>query len=897
MITGPIVEKARLHVRRWFAERMPAWMVFHDLEHTLAVTRTAVAMGQAMGMRPADLALLEVAALFHDTGYAVDPNDHEAASAELAAGFLEQQGVAARTVRRVRGLIMATRITATPRTVLQQVLRDADSAKAGQADFGERSERLRREREHLTGQTLDPRAWLAQDLDYLGAHRFHTAYARQRFGRQKRMNMAHVRRQLRQGMGSDGREGVKERYMDRDLSWLSFNERVLQEAKDKRVPLLERIKFLAIYSSNLDEFYRVRVAALRSLAKLPRKDRAALDIPTDRLIAKLNKKAVAQQEEFGRVYREELLPALAAKKVRIMQAGQLGPAQRRAVNDLFDQRIVPLLQTAAVRPGNAPFIEDRKLYFVCRLEAKGAGKEKLVLVNIPSDEVGRFITLPAARGRTDLMFIDDAMRIGLGRLFTGHKLKSLHAIKLSRDAELYLDEEFVGTVKDKVRKSLRKRRTGPPARFLYDSAMPARMVTALRKLLGLHKSDMVPGGRHHHLSDLMKLPVPGHPALRDPDWPALAHPRLGPGKDTFAALAKGDLLLHFPYHDFGQVVQWLRQAATDAAVEHIAIALYRVADNSAVCGALLDALENGKRVTAFVEVQARFDERSNLYWGETLERAGATVIYSHEGLKVHCKLCLVERREKGRLRRYAYLGTGNFNERTATIYSDTALFTARPAIAREVAEVFAHLQDRRHRPALRHLLMAPLNLRGELDALIDREIEAARRGRPAGIIIKVNSLEDCPMVRKLYDASQAGVPVRIIVRGICCLVPGRPRTSERIEAISIVDRYLEHCRTYVFHNQGAPLVYMGSADLMQRNLDRRVEVLFPLLDATLRREVIELLELQWSDRVKARWIDAGQTNPYVAARRGERLVRAQEATYRMLEARSKTKRRTKAGAA
>jgi polyphosphate kinase len=330
------------------------------------------------------------------------------------------------------------------------------------------------------------------------------------------------------------------------------------------------------------------------------------------------------------------------------------------------------------------------------------------------------------------------------------------------------------------------------------------------------------------------------------------------------------------------LVQWLQQAAGDPAVEHIAITLYRVAEGSAVCNTLLEALGNGKRVTVFVEVQARFDERSNLIWGEALEKAGAHVLYSYEGLKVHCKLCLVERSERGRTRRYAYLGTGNFNERTSRIYSDSALLTARESITREVSEVFMHLADRRHRPDLQHLLMAPITLRSRLEALIDKEIELAQSGHPAEIILKLNSLEDRPLIHKLYDAGHAGVRVRLIIRGICCLVPGKPGLSEGIEAISIVDRYLEHARAYVFGNNGKPLVYLSSADWMQRNVDYRVEVAFPITRQALKEEILDLLELQWNDRVKARLLDAGQTNAYVPAAHGRVAIRSQEATYTYL---------------
>ncbi|MEO8587959.1 MAG: polyphosphate kinase 1 [Flavobacteriales bacterium] len=880
MINERTLDLARLHVRRWFARRMPKYLLFHDLDHTLAVTRSAVAIGQAMKLGDGDLRTLEVAALFHDTGYALVYAGHEEKSAQLATAFLGKHGVASRTIAHVRSLILATRMGVVPRTLAQNVLRDADSAKAGQMDFEERSERLRKELEVQRKRKLGNDEWLKENLAYLEAHRFHTAHARRRYGLQKRINLNVLRqRAALPKRKRPARSPAIERFFERDLSWLSFNDRVLQEAKDPRVPLLERLKFLAIYSSNLDEFYRVRVASLRSLVKLKRTDRTALDIPAEKLVDRINRKALKQQQEFGALYRGTLLPALARHGIRILREDQLDKAQLEHLRVFFTDRIAPLLNTAAVRPGNAPFIEDRKLYFACRLRPKGKSRQRLVLLNIPSDELGRFIALPSRAGRSDVIFLDDVMRVHLASLFTGYKVMGCHAIKLSRDAELYLDEEFVGNVKEKVRKSLRKRQTGTPSRFLYDSAMPHATLRALRTLLGLSKQDMVAGGRYHNFSDLMKLPVKRHAALRDKPWPPRPHPRSARVKNTFAAVAKGDMLWHYPYHDFGMFTRWLQQAAADKAVKRIAITLYRVAESSEVCTALLDALGRGKQVTVFVEVQARFDERSNLFWGEALEKAGAQVLYSYEGLKVHCKLCLIERVEKARTRRYAYLATGNFNERTAPLYSDQALLTCNEAITREVAEVFAHLRDRRHRPRLQHLLMAPLTLRDQLEAFMDKEIEHALSGRPASILLKLNSLEDRAMISKLYDASRAGVKVRLIIRGICCLVPGIPGTSDNIEAISIVDRFLEHSRAYVFHNNGKPLLFLSSADLMGRNLDHRIEVAFPLLDPMIQKEMIELLEIQWKDRVKARLIDAAQTNPYRKRIRNARPLRAQEATY------------------
>jgi polyphosphate kinase len=882
VVSEQLLEKARLYVRRFFARYMPGHLYFHDLEHTLAVTRTAVGLGQMIGVPVQDVAILELAALFHDTGYARTYAGHEAESVKIAESYLKKQKLPKAQIDEVAALIIATTYSAQPRTRLEKILRDADSAKAGQADFGEKAEKLRRELSVVRRKKLGGRSWLLENIEYLKAHQFHTPQARSRFEKQKKINLIELERQA----SIEGRvttpEIVNEKFYDRDLSWLSFNDRVLQEARDQRVPLLERFKFLAIYSSNLDEFYRVRVASLRSLTKLKRTDRTALDVTPAKLVDKINHKALQQQKEFGKLYRGTLLPALRKEGVRILQLEELSPLQKKFLKEHFKKHIQPLLNTAVARSGNAPFIEDRKLYFACKLKPKSGSKggpgTRIVLINIPSTELGRFVVLPGPKGKVDILFLDDAVRIGLPQLFPDHKLEGCHSIKLSRDAELYLDEEFTGNVKEKVKRSLKKRHTGVPSRFLYDEGMPKGTLRLLRQVLVLKKQDVVPGGRYHHLSDLIKLPVPDRADLRDPIWPPIEHPAMA-AKDPFRYVAQKDVLLHFPYHDFSGFIRFLQRAAADKQVTKIQITLYRVAQGSAVCAALLDALHNGKEVTVFVEVQARFDEDSNLFWGEALENAGARVLYSHEGLKVHCKLCQIERLEKRRKVLYTYLGTGNFNERTAKIYTDMAILTVNEQIGREVSEIFTNLQDREHRPKLDHLLMAPLTMRSRIEAAIDREITIARSGGKASILLKLNSLEDHAMIRKFYDADQAGVKVRIIVRGICCLIPGLPAMSRNIEAISIIDRFLEHTRVFVFNNGGRPLTYLASADLMGRNLDRRVEVAFPVLDADLKKHINELLELQWNDTVKARRIDVEQSNQYVSLKEGDDAVRAQEATY------------------
>ncbi|QQR88112.1 MAG: polyphosphate kinase 1 [Flavobacteriales bacterium] len=885
MAHASLLPKARAFVRKWFAERIPAHLTFHDLEHTLAVTRTALAIGRASGLGAHDLRLVELAALFHDTGYARKAKGHEKESARIASTFLARHGVSAVDQLRIRALIMATRPSVSPRGPLQAVLRDADQAKAGQPDFLDKSERLREELSHRLPKPPTAKAWLNANIAYLEGHRFHTRYAQRRFGMQKAINLADLK-QRRSGSREAARvQAVQERFIARDLSWLSFNERVLQEAENPKVPLFERVKFLGIHSSNLDEFYRVRVASLRSLAQLKRKQRKVIAEQPAKLVAALNHVAVGQQRRFGVVWRRTILPALSKQGIRLLGPQALSGKQLVFVERWFLQHAAPLIRSVPVRGGGASFMEDRKLYFTCRI--KQGRKERQVLLNIPSSELGRFVELPSARGKRDLLFLDDVVRIGLPHLFPDQKVMACHSIKLSRDAELHLEEEYAENMVDKVRRSLKKRKTGVPARFLYDSEMPAGMLNALVRALRLVPADLVPGGRHHHMSDLLTLPLHGKAALRDTKHtPILPHALRG-GRGLFQSARHRDVLLHFPYHDFAHIVDWLKRAAHDPAVKRIAVTLYRVADGSAVCAELLNALERGKKVTVFVEVQARFDEGSNLYWGARLEKAGATVLYSYANLKVHCKLLLIDRTEGGRNKRYAYLGTGNFNERSSRIYSDIALITSRPEITEEVAAVFRHLADRRTPLRTKRLLMAPDGLRPALETMIDDEARRARQGKASGILLKLNSLEDRALISKLYHASNAGVPVRIIVRGICCLVPGVPGLSANIEVISIVDRYLEHARAYVFHKDGDPLVYLSSADLMERNMDRRIECAFPIVDDALRREVLDVLGLQWRDNVKARVVDESLRNAMRKRPRSHAALRSQEQTYVLLKRRNR----------
>lgn len=875
-----LVEEARLYVRRYFRRHMPARMRFHDLEHTLSVARHALEIGRGSGLEGRHLALLELAALFHDTGYATAYEGHEQESAALATAWLSARKAPPADIRQVAALIMATRKGHVPDGLLQAVLRDADSAKAGQADFDERSGLLRAERGHFLGTTASPAQWDRETLAYLKAHRFHTPYALQRFGARKRINLRRLREALKHPAVPQPATGPAP-FLDREISWLSFNARVLQEAQDPSVPLLERLKFVAIHSSNLDEFYRVRVAQLRGLRKLGKGKRSALGVPPGKHIDRINRIALAQQAALGRTCRGTLLPALRRHGIRFLAPGRLARAQHEFVLRFFTERVAPLLQTMPLRQDRGLFIEDRRLYLVAALSRPGAGKPRIVLVNVPADELGRFITLPAAQGRTDLLYLEDAIRLGAPAYFKGWTMQACHAIKLSRDAELYLDEEFTEDVADQVRRSLRKRSTGVPARFLYDSAMPKDTLLKVVRKLNVKKRDMLPGGRYHNLNDLADVPVTGHPELREKPLPPVRHPALA-GPDLFRAVRRGDVLLHFPYHEFAALEELVSQAAADPQVVRVAATLYRVARESRICTALVAAAKHGKQVDVLLEVQARFDEANNLEWGAELQRAGARVSYGLPGYKVHCKLLLIERREGAALKRYTCLGTGNFNEQTARVYSDICLLTARKAMGDEAAAIINGLMEGILPPPTKQLITSPEHLRSHLERAIDRETAQALMGRPASILLKMNSLEDKPLIQKLYDAHRAGVQVRLIIRGICCLVTEVPGHSAGIQGISLVDRFLEHVRAYVFHNAGKPTVHLASADWMERNMNRRVEVAFPVRNENLKQEVLRFLELQWADNTKARVLDRDQSNPRKARKRRSRKVRSQEEWYQAI---------------
>ncbi|GJQ61945.1 MAG: polyphosphate kinase [Melioribacteraceae bacterium] len=678
---------------------------------------------------------------------------------------------------------------------------------------------------------------------------------------------------------------------NRELSWLSFNYRVLQEAADKSNPLYERIKFLAIYSSNLDEFFRVRVASLRSLLALKEKSRKELDFDPDTLLNDIFNTVNSQQEYFGQIFIEEIIPALKEEKIYLTNEAGLSPRQEEWILDYFrdsvQQYISPML---LIKNRIQPFLRNQHLYLAVKLRAKPkreniSGKKsraQYALIEIPTSELPRFVELPSEDGEFPVMFLDDIIKFNLPYLFPGYEIESSYSIKLTRDAELYIDDEFSGNLLAKIKKGIAKRDTGVPSRFLYDSDMPESFLKFLKEALTLSKEDLFPGGRYHNFHDFFAFPNPGKPELENEKLETIRITALDESASFFDSISKQDYGLYYPYHTYDYVVRFLEEAAEDESVTSIKVTQYRVAKDSKVVKALIKAAKNGKDVLAFVELKARFDEELNIRWAEEMEKAGVKVYYSFPGLKVHAKIALITRNENNGSRQYAYLATGNFNEKTANIYTDLGMFTAKTEITDEVENVFKYLSRIGSDYKFKHLLVAQFNMRKKFNKLVDNEISAAKDGNPSGITLKMNSLEDGKMIRKLYEASNAGVKINLIIRGICKLVPGVKRQSENIKVISIVDRYLEHSRLYMFHNNGDQLIYAASADWMKRNLSRRIEVAFPIEDEQIKETINRIIALQLEDNTKARVIDKKDKNAYVQSE-GMNKIRSQMEVYKYLK--------------
>ncbi|MBY6212977.1 polyphosphate kinase 1 [Microbulbifer agarilyticus] len=672
----------------------------------------------------------------------------------------------------------------------------------------------------------------------------------------------------------------------KELSWLSFNARVLQEVEDESVPMIERVRFLGIFSNNLDEFYRVRVADVRRLATFTKGSKKKESF--SELLININEMAARLHARFGNAY-SKVLKDLGKNNIHLISERQLTPKQRAYVEEYFHREVLPELEPFFIDDRDTmPLLNEASIYFGIYLELED-GSLRFAALEIPTDILPRFIAIPHREDKQEKVYIvlDNVIRACLVEVFRyvlPIEKAAAFTFKISRDAELELGEHVTQNILDRVAKSLKKRKQAEPVRLVYDSTMPEVLLQLIKKKLKMGRYDSyTPGGRYHNSKDFMSFPADSKQHTYRAIKPL---PTLPDSANIFDWLNERDRLCYYPYHDFRVITKLLASAAIDPKVRQIRINLYRVAKNSRVVAALINAVRNQKQVTAVVELQARFDEQANIHWSNELSDAGVEVIYGVPGLKVHCKLISIVREENGSDRYYSHFGTGNFNESTARIYCDFSLLTSDTQMGQDAYRVFDFIKQPHLQPDYHYIWSSPHSNRPNILAAIDREIAAAEAGMPAEIFIKCNNLVDREVVDYLYRANLAGVRVRIIVRSMCALQCEQKGLSENIQVISLVDKYLEHARVYAFHNGGDLQVYLSSADLMTRNLDHRVEVTFPLLAAEHRETVMNILELQWQDNQKARVLDAEQTNSRIANRDSKRNVRSQDAIYRYLKNRA-----------
>ena len=676
------------------------------------------------------------------------------------------------------------------------------------------------------------------------------------------------------------------RFVNKELSWLAFNARVLSEAEDPSVPLVERIRFLGIYSSNLDEFFRVRVATLNRFVKLGKKAKKILSLKPKKALKDIQEVVLVQNRKFDRIFRQ-VLKDLSKENIFIINERQLNKKQKNFVKSYFQNEVRPKLIPIMIdQVADFPELRDRSIYLAVSLLKTGSSqKPKYALIEIPTELLPRFLALPRIDGKKYIILLDDVIRYGLSDIFSFFRFDRFDAfsVKLTRDAELDIDDDLSQSYISKVEKSLKLRKGGVPVSFTYDSQIPPAMINYFRGKLNLKKSDtIIPGARYLDFKDFMDFPDIGLKRLKFKKIEFLPHRETDQGKELFGIIQKKDILFHYPYQSFHYVIDLLREASIDPKVTSIKITLYRVAKHSSVVHALINAIKNGKTVIVIMELQARFDEEANIYWAERLQEEGARVVYGVPRLKVHSKLCLISRQEKGKTVHYAIVGTGNFNEDTAKLYSDHNLFTSDKRITSEAKRVFDFYQDNYKTTTFKHLLVSPFNLRKRILKLIQTEIKNAQGGKEAYIILKLNNLVDTAIIRKLYQASSAGVDIRLIIRSMFSLIPGVSGMSKNIKAINIVDRFLEHTRIFVFCNDGNEKYFISSADLMPRNLDHRVEVTCPIYDKDIQQELKTFLEIQWSDNVKAR-IRGKNLSQLTPLRRSNIKIRAQSEIFKFLK--------------
>lgn len=677
-------------------------------------------------------------------------------------------------------------------------------------------------------------------------------------------------------------------YLNRDLSWLSFNHRVLLEAADETVPLYNRISFLSIFSSNLDEFFRVRMPAIYAFSRIPAKKISLRDEYPKDLVQKVQETVHNQLEQFGRILTGQVLPALKQNNIHLYYGDVVLMEHREHIREYFLSRVLSFLQPVLLRKEKRQdvFLENNAIYFLIDLEAGSdkPGTHSYAVLNIPSDHLPRFMELPPVNGMNYILFLDDAIRLNLQELFPGFIIHGSYAIKLTRDAEMAIEDEYQGDIAEKIEKQLSKRDLGHTTRFLYESSMPEHVREFAKQFFELNEDEMVEGGIYHNLKDLGNLPHPEKKGLKYEEWPPIPHPGLHQRRSIFQSITEKERILHLPYHSYNYILRFFNEAAIDPGVEQIYVTLYRVAADSHIANALISAAKNGKKVTVFVELKARFDEANNLRWSKKMKAAGIRIINSIPGLKVHAKTALIKRWVNKHWEYYSLMATGNFNEVTGRFYSDHVLFSSSLDFGKELEMLFDYLQTRKQpeeygKIPFRHLLVSRFNMVKHFSWMIGREMENARQGKPAHIIIKVNNLQEKEMITRLYDASNAGVRIDLLIRSICCLAAGIPGQSENITVRRIVDRYLEHARIFYFHNNGDPEYFLGSADWMYRNLYNRIEVCFPLYDKKLCSEIEQILNIQLHDNRKAVLVDPLLENKPIAVDGEQTFTIAQESIY------------------
>ncbi|MGM0478784.1 MAG: polyphosphate kinase 1 [Bacteroidota bacterium] len=678
--------------------------------------------------------------------------------------------------------------------------------------------------------------------------------------------------------------------INRELSWLSFNERVLQESLNRDVPLIERLRFLGIYSNNLDEFFRVRVANLHRMIGIKNQRIDGFKGSPKALLAEVQD-TIKQQRRYYDLSYQRLLKEMEENGIYHFNEAEIPDDLS---DDLYNhyqeevkQDIVPVMLE---KKRKFPRLRDKEIYLAIKMECGKKRKVRYALIQVPAQH-HRFITFKRD-GKVYVILLDDLIRRFMKEVFAIFEPEDIRAytFKFTRDAELNIDDDYSISMYEKMEESIEQRKKGEALRFVYDENMEEDLLNFLKKAIGIEGDDHVaPGGRYHNFKDLMSFPSFKKEAFVFPPQPPVVAPEFNSTSSVIKKILKKDVLLHYPYQKFDHVVDLLREAAIDPKVREIKINIYRVAKRSQVINALINAIKNGKLVTVVVELQARFDEENNMYWSNIMREHGAKLIFGVPGLKVHAKLIQITRISGKKEQLITHVGTGNFHGGTAKVYSDLSLLTARREIATEVKKVFNLLENNIERAMYRRLFVSPFNTRRKFSALINQEIKNAKKGLPARIDIKLNNLVDNSLINKLYEASKAGVKIRLIVRGICCLVPQEPRISENIEVISIVGRYLEHARFFIFHNDGTPKYFISSADWMTRNLDKRIEVTTPIYDEDIQQELSFIFETQWRDNTKARIVDKASKNKLKPQDVEGKQVNAQDELYKYYQRKTERK--------